>query len=273
MAYHYIIQGTNIVLVVDGEQFTVNPSHIHYEAIRSAIKTNDWEAVNRYINPVRSVLEFGAGNIEIQGQRLFWQGRELDNSLVNKIVSMLQEGFDVSPLTAFMDRLMQNPSATSVNELYLFLETGVMPITPDGYFLAFKRVNEDYTDVHSSSVLNKPAALMTEEDLAALTAKSGKRAEVTVAMVDGVTTVSMPRNAVDDLRNRTCSYGLHFCSREYLNSFPGSRIVVLKIDPADVVSIPSDYNNAKGRTWRYQVIGEVNANPDSALRAAVQVGA
>ena len=38
-----------------------------------------------------------------------------------------------------------------------------------------------------------------------------------------------------------------------------SRIMILKINPADVVSIPMDYNRAKGRTWKYQVIDEITA--------------
>jgi hypothetical protein len=33
-------------------------------------------------------------------------------------------------------------------------------------------------------------------------------------------------------------------------------VLLVKIDPADVVSIPSDYDNAKGRAWRYQIVGE-----------------
>jgi hypothetical protein len=59
---------------------------------------------------------------------------------------------------------------------------------------------------------------------------------------------------------------LHFCSQEYLPHFGGSdsRVVIVKINPRDVVSIPTDYNNAKGRACRYEVIGEVGANPDDA---------
>ena len=34
--------------------------------------------------------------------------------------------------------------------------------------------------------------------------------------------------------------------------------MILKINPADVVSIPSDHQQQKGRTWRYEVIGEVS---------------
>lgn len=40
--------------------------------------------------------------------------------------------------------------------------------------------------------------------------------------------------------------------------------MIVKINPADVVAIPSDYNNAKGRTWRYVVVGELDSNQDAA---------
>ena len=43
-------------------------------------------------------------------------------------------------------------------------------------------------------------------------------------------------------------------------SFGGERILVLKINPRDVVAIPSDYNNSKGRTCRYEVVDEIPVN-------------
>jgi DNA-binding XRE family transcriptional regulator len=36
------------------------------------------------------------------------------------------------------------------------------------------------------------------------------------------------------------------------------RLMLLKVNPADVVSIPSDYNNTKGRCWKYEVIDEID---------------
>ena len=33
--------------------------------------------------------------------------------------------------------------------------------------------------------------------------------------------------------------------------------MAVKIDPADVVSIPTDYNNAKGRCCKYTVMSEI----------------
>jgi hypothetical protein len=72
----------------------------------------------------------------------------------------------------------------------------------------------------------------------------------------------MPRNLVDARRDNVCSQGLHFCSKDYLDSYGTSnrdadRCMLVKINPADVVSIPSDYNNAKGRVWTYEVVGEM----------------
>jgi hypothetical protein len=69
----------------------------------------------------------------------------------------------------------------------------------------------------------------------------------------------MPRNAVDEDKERTCSYGLHFCSIQYLPSFSdsdGGKTMIVKINPKDVVAIPADYNNTKGRTCRYEVVAE-----------------
>jgi acyl carrier protein len=78
---------------------------------------------------------------------------------------------------------------------------------------------------------------------------------------------------VDDVADNHCSYGLHFCSQSYLQKFGGDRIVILKINPRDVVSIPTDYNHAKGRCCRYEVIGELAGDPSTAFVAPVQESA
>jgi len=214
------------------------------------------------------VLNYGAGNIEIQGDVLYWKGQQLDNSLSLRIIQMYQQGFPIEPMVLFMENLMQNPSARAVRELYTFLERGQLPITPDGHFLAYKRVRGDFKDCHSGTVLNKPAYEFSTQELAALptTGKDG----VVVNIVDGTTVVSMERNRVDDNANNTCSNGLHFCSQEYLQHFGGQRTVILKINPRDVVSIPADYNSTKGRACQYQVIGELGVSADRAFTAAVQ---
>jgi hypothetical protein len=129
---------------------------------------------------------------------------------------------------------MENPSKRAVDELYDFLEAGELPITEDGHFLAFKNVRETYMDIHSGTFRN---------------------------MVGDI--CEMKRNQVDEDKDRTCSYGLHFCSIAYLPNFldsNGGKTMIVKINPKDVVAIPSDYNNTKGRTCRYEVVGEYTEN-------------
>jgi len=116
-----------------------------------------------------------------------------------------------------------------------------MPITPDGHFLAYKKVRANYKDVHSGTMDNSVGQI-----------------------------VEMERHEVDDNKDVTCSTGLHFCGMSYLSCFGGDRTVIVKINPADVVAIPSDYNDAKGRACRYEVIGELNVNPQDAFTAPVQ---
>lgn len=242
-AYPYIIQGGNIVVVIGNKTHTVSKTHITYQRVLDAIKAQDWELVKDVIDPAKVIVAYGNGNIRIEGDQLFWKGQEFSNYLSTKMIEMLQLGIPIDPLANFMENMMKNPSKRAVTELYPFLEKGGMPITPDGHFLAYKKVRINYKDVHSGSMDNSVGCV-----------------------------VSMERNAVDDDKDRTCSSGLHFCSQSYLNSFGGDRIMIVKVNPADVVSIPSDYNDSKGRACRYEVIGELNADtvPSAAFTEPVQ---
>jgi hypothetical protein len=244
MSLPYLIQGSNIVVVINNQPHTISKTHITYQKVLDAIKANDWATVQDVIEPKKVVINYGAGNVEVQGDELFWKGLPMHNALTTRMISMLQEGFPVEPLVLFMENLMSNPSKRAVDELYGFLEKNNLPITPDGHFLAYKKVRENYMDCHSGTFNNS------------------------VGMI-----CEMERNQVDDDKDRTCSTGLHFCSQEYLNHFGGEHTMILKINPRDVVSIPSDYNNSKGRCSRYEVIGELGVNPEDAFTAAVQAGA
>ena len=242
MSYPFLIQGDNVVVVIDNKPHTINKTHITYQKVVDAIKAGDWDAVKESIEPKKVVLNYGKGNVSIQGETLFWKGTELHTTLAVKMIEMLKEGFPIEPMVMFMDNLYQNPSKRAVDELYGFLEKGNLPITPDGHFLAYKKVRANYLDVHSGTMDNSIGQI-----------------------------VEMERFNVDDNKDNTCSTGLHFCSREYLNNFGGERTVIVKINPRDVVSIPSDYNATKGRACRYEVVGEIDADKvDQAFTRSVQ---
>lgn len=241
MAYPYLIQGKNIVVTIGNNVHTISATHVTYQKVLDAIKAGDWDTVKEVIEPKQVVLNYGKGNVSIQGDKLFWKGYEFHNALASRMIQMLQEEFPIEPMVLFMENLMNNPSKRAVSELYGFLEKNNLPITSDGHFLAYKKVRDDYKDVYSGTMDNSVGNV-----------------------------VEMERNRVDDDKDRTCSTGLHFCSKEYLNHFGGERIMIVKINPADVVSIPSDYNDSKGRACKYEVIGELGVDPEAAFTDSVQ---
>lgn len=241
MSYPFVIQGNNVTVVIGNKPHTISKTHVSYQKVVDAIKTGAWDVVKEIIDPKKVVLNYGQGHVSIQGDKLFWKGEELNGALARRMIAMLQDGFDVTPFVLFMENLFQNPSKRSVDELYGFLEKNDLPITPDGHFLAYKKVRENFKDVHTGTMDNSPGQV-----------------------------VEMERNRVDDNKDNTCSTGLHFCGMSYLACFGGHRTVIVKVNPRDVVSIPSDYNGAKGRACRYEVVGELGVDPEEAFDKPVQ---
>lgn len=242
-AIPYLIQGKNIILVIDGKSHTISrDTHIAYVKIVDALKAQDWEAIRDLVEPKKAIVNFGKGYVSIEGDKVMWKGKEFHNALANRMIEMFQDGFPIDPMVRFMENLMQNPSKRSVDQVYGFLEKNKLPITEDGYFLAYKKVRSDYKDIHSGMISNHIGAVVT-----------------------------MDRNLVDDNPESHCSVGLHFCSESYLGHFGSGHdpVMILKINPADVVSIPTDYNGAKGRCCKYEVVAQVNGDPAQAFAEVV----
>jgi hypothetical protein len=232
-AIPYMIQDQNIILVIDNKPHTINESHVSYNQILKALKESRWADIKPLVDVRQTIADSIStaskdSAFEIIGESIFRNGEAIHGFVINRIITLLKTGFDVKPMMNFLENLYQNPSNRSVTELYQFLEVGNLPITEDGHFLAYKRVRDDYLDVYTGTISNHVGAI-----------------------------VSMERNAVNDNSEQTCSEGLHFCSYEYLKHFSGSRIMILKINPRDVVSIPKDYNDTKGRCCLYEVVGEI----------------
>jgi hypothetical protein len=226
----YLITSNEVVVVVNGKPYQADNSHPNYDSIIQAIKDCNWSAIPNLMDKTTAINKFGDGKIYVVCGEIMFNGAVINNAVTERILSMIDEGFDVMPMVLFLENLMQNPSQAAIDELYSFLEVCKLPITEDGHFIAYKRVRDDFKSFHDGKTDNSIGAIL-----------------------------EMPRANVDSNRHRTCSDGLHFCSLDYLGSFYGSsgKVLLLKINPRDVVSIPSDYNNTKGRACRYEVLSEV----------------
>lgn len=154
--------------------------------------------------------------------------RDIPSELNDRIINMVKEGEKgISSLVKFTEHLMENPSRNSVMELYKFMENNCIGIDEDGYIIAYKGVNDRLYDCYSNTFDNSPGQNPTVD-----------------------------RNMVDDDARNECSYGLHVGAKEYATGF-GTRTVLVRLNPKDVVACTADYGFQKMRCCSYHVIKEI----------------
>ena len=228
-----IVTTRSIVITHEGETLTVKSDDPTYGRLLEAIRSENWDDVPALLSPKQAVKTLSNGQLYVDGSQVILQEEDgaewpVPGALNDCLLMHLQENLPLGGLVNFAKNLRQNPSRRSVHQLFGWIESANLTITEDGCFLAWKRVNDDFTDIHSGTVDNSVGAV-----------------------------VEMPRNEVDDDPTRHCSHGYHVCSWDYLRNFGGSRVLQIKVNPADVVSVPTDYNNTKMRVCRYEVMQEV----------------
>jgi len=246
---------------MDGKGTSIPREHPNFVKIVDAVRAKEYDTLASLLDVKQAMYEWGDlakhPDFTITDGLIVLNGEAFEQDVSEKALRMMRDGQEPDALFNMLRKLRKNPSRTAQKEVLFFFVANNMLIHEDGDIIAYKSVTDDYLDVHSGTVLNKPAHLFngSEPMRVPYTTTDG----VHVAIENGVTVVSMARHKVDDNRERTCSVGLHFAAYEYASTWAGSRIrhvVVMKVNPADIVSIPSDYRNQKGRCSRYEIIGE-----------------
>jgi hypothetical protein len=224
----YIKTDEGLTAVIGGKSYSVTSDNPSYTQVLDAISAEESEQdIVDLFNSANAVKRYFEGNLEVTDyNEILFDGEPVHNVVVDRIFEFIDEGLPYRPLLAFLKRLQANPSRRAVQELYTFLEHKSLPITEDGFFLGYKGVTNEYRDVHSGRFSNRV----------------------------GVTN-EMPRAKVDDDFRNHCSYGFHVGSLEYATTW-GSRTVIVKVDPADCVSVPSDCNCQKLRVCKYTVVSD-----------------
>jgi transcriptional regulator with XRE-family HTH domain len=224
-ALAHVIQPSYIkVVLATGEDFSLAKDHPCFEKLKKALEAQRWSAVPGLVDLARSFYDQSFGKITIIAGRITYKGKPVHASLARATKSQIDTGGNIMPLMQFMDNLYQNPSQDSINELYDFMTRHGITITDDGHFVAYKAVTDNFMDCHTKTINNSPGQV-----------------------------IRMPRERVDGNRRNECSNGLHACAHSYLRSFTGQKVVEVKINPRDVVSVPMDYNCAKMRVAGYEV--------------------
>ena len=237
-----IITDSTITLIAETGPSVIGKSHPNFYKIKKALLAKNFLEVEEMLDVKNGYKEFSNGLIAVDGDNLIYNGTIVHNVLTQRIVQMIHNGDEATPMLNFLVNLMDNPSEGSIDQLYTFLEHENLPITEDGCFLAYKAINRDYTDKYSGTISNKV----------------GEK-------------VKMPYEEVTADPTKHCSSGLHCGSIEYVrcygnfqtgenNEHTGDRLVTVKVNPSAVVSVPEDSDRQKVRVYRYVVHGEIE-NP------------
>ena len=226
----YILTEKSLTVVIEGKAHTMNNDHPSFERAKEALQNEEWDRMENLFDVSKAVEDYldADAEIEVKDGAVFYQGEAIHNLVVDKVLDFMRKNLPYQPLVKFLANMMDNPSHRAIDELYSFLEHKNMPITPEGNFLAYKGVTDDFKDFHTRKFSNKVGDVL-----------------------------EMRRNGVCDDANRGCSSGFHAGSYEYAKGYAsnGGNLMIVEINPADVVSVPYDCSCQKLRTSKYKVVG------------------
>lgn len=258
--YSYIIGVSSLTVVIDGNPYIVYEDHPKFTEITKAII--DKASIEKILmlidnTEIRDFVcqdKFVREGLVIKNGTAYLDDEVISEELADQITKHFNLGFPCDPIVNFIRKVRKNPSYRIREQLWKFIKacenSGGFTIAEDGDIIAYKIVCDDFMDIHSRQFDNTPGNI-----------------------------VEMPRRDVDDDPNNTCSCGLHFCAYSYLESYrhtANDRIILVKVNPEDVVSIPRDYNYSKARCCRYEVVQEVHEKkvdpvyvPDEEIRSFI----
>lgn len=245
----FMISGDgNITFIANGKQYFIEPSHQNYQKVLDNLKSDEVDEsvlvnlVEKLTSVKSAVSNLPFGEVAVVGNQVIYKdenGEEeiLHGSVVERLLSMVENNLPVEGLINFIKKCMMNPDYHIIADsgLFDFLDHQYLPICEDGDFLAYKAVREDFTDKHTGTFDNSVGSTVKER-----------------------------RNKVDTNRAKGCSSGLHAGTYEYASGFAGSsdKVVIVKINPMNVVSIPTDCSCQKLRCCEYYVLKEMEDKMD-----------
>lgn len=222
----YILTNGSITLIYGGFTKVIAAQDERFEKVLAAIRAGKQEEIPEIVD---ATSQFRKAGIEVEEGLLKVKGMTMPPELNSRIMEYKNKKIPFQSLLNFWKNLQENPSFHTRQMLFKFLDNEGHAITEDGHFTGYRGVTEDFKDVHSKSFNNSPGQIC-----------------------------KMPREMVDDDHTRSCSHGLHVGGFEYAKAF-GPKLVIVKVNPRDVVAVPDAYQGNKLRVCQFEVLSETQA--------------
>lgn len=253
MQYNLVVRedGGNITVVVDGEMFTADDAHPLWNDIVEAAQAGDENVVDLFdaSRKAASLFENLSERVTVANSRIYVDGDEIDDVYADQIVRFMDEGVeDFKPLVKFLEKVYTNIEAHTRENLSRWLNaTGGFTIDEDGDIIGYKGLTASGGSIHQG-----PAVV------------DGKAVNGSVPNAPG-SVIEMARSKVEHNPAVGCASGLHVGTWEYASSFARGIIAKVKVNPRDVVSVPTDCDGQKMRVSRYKIVEYVNEAHETAV--------
>ena len=239
----------SFITFVDGKATTFTKDNPFFAKVVDLYKAKKWDKIREYFDLKNYVFKFTQGRVKVGDNVVLFDDKEIHNEVGNRIIQFLKESVDIAPLCKFLENLMSNPEEHVKEDLFLFLENNQLPVTEDGGFIAYKLVKDDYSPYYHSG----------EERY-----KVGSE-------------VTFPREKCYNGRTECGGQGLYFGRKEYWNGsfddegrYTGSgKMLIVKIMPQDVTSVPSGEQGRKGVCCKMTVLNHYESVVDDVYNRAV----
>lgn len=231
------IKGADFISIThNGVPTTIFLNDARFVKVNEIIKNQKWDELDIALNTAKAIAKYSAGKVQVFDGIITYNGKEVHNSVVTRILEFIKEGFPFEPLVNFLDKLMENPNENSRNQLYNYLEKYKLPLTDSGNFLAAKTVRKDtFLDKYTGTI------------------------EHSVGNV-----IKMDRKLCDENENNGCAQSLHCGNYSYVISYgsPDDEAILVEVNPKDVVACPKDCDWQKLRVCEYKVVKHIGKVKD-----------
>lgn len=223
---------STVSFYLDGRLQTIHSDSPQYDAVCHALQQG--EDPTMVLDGKRMLVKLD-DRVAIEEAQVIFDGAPIHDAVADTLIRYYREGRDTNNIVEFLKRLQKNPSEHSRAQLFDWVETRNLTIDEEGYIIGYKGVREDLTSVHPgpATVNGEPFEGNVPNDIGSV--------------------IELDRELVNDNPYEGCSTGLHVGSYAYASGF-GRITVLVRVDPADVVSVPSDSGFAKMRCCRYEVL-------------------
>lgn len=230
-------------VILGGQPFMFDHAHPQYAALVECVHAGDADEFVRLIDTGNEIENWSEGEFEFREGFLYFEGEQVANQPTNRVIEMIQQGFPHQPMLNYLTNLYDNVSERAVQESYTWSSHKGLPITEDGMMVGYKGVRP----YHGDTIEVKNGELKDGDLVDIYTGKTFRN------NVGDVCT--MKRRQVCDDHTKGCDTGLHVGTYQYACDWAGYGVVVLvKFNPKDIVSVPSDCNCQKMRVSEYEVI-------------------